>query len=46
MINTRMTMLEAVLDFQALAIKLVAWCRGLYTKGISGAHRAASGLNY
>ena len=45
-INTRMTILETVLDFQALAIKLVAWCGGLYRKGISGAHKAASGLNY
>ncbi|KAF8345846.1 ABC1 family-domain-containing protein [Amanita rubescens] len=45
-INTRMTMFEVLLDFQALTIKLAAWCRGLYSKGVSGAHRAASGLDY
>ncbi|KAF8630641.1 hypothetical protein AX15_002792 [Amanita polypyramis BW_CC] len=44
-IYAQVTMLEVALDIRAAMVKLVAWCRGMYGRGIAGAHRAASGLD-
>ncbi|PFH51495.1 hypothetical protein AMATHDRAFT_142374 [Amanita thiersii Skay4041] len=41
-----MVMVETILDLQGLVVKLSAWFKGLTTRGLTGAHRAASGLDY
>ncbi|KAM6502266.1 ABC1 family domain containing protein [Amanita muscaria] len=45
-IYTRMTILEAIQDFQGSTIKILMWFKGLRHEGWAGAYRAASGLDY
>ncbi|KIJ61310.1 hypothetical protein HYDPIDRAFT_137889 [Hydnomerulius pinastri MD-312] len=39
------TLLEAAMDAQASTVKMVAWLRGLRSRGLIGAHQAAAGLS-
>ncbi|KAJ7497323.1 ABC1 family-domain-containing protein [Mycena latifolia] len=41
---SKMVILEQLLDFPAFAVKSQAWLRGLFTRGLHGAHDAAAGL--
>ncbi|KAJ8587450.1 ABC1-domain-containing protein [Rhizopogon salebrosus TDB-379] len=41
---SKLTLIELMMDSQASLIKLNAWTRGFYSRGLAGAHDAAAGL--
>lgn len=40
----KITFIELMMDCQASLVKVSAWLRGFYSRGLSGAHDAAAGL--
>ncbi|OJA08664.1 hypothetical protein AZE42_01169 [Rhizopogon vesiculosus] len=42
---SKITLIELVMDSQASLVKLSAWTRGFYSRGLVGAHDAAAGLH-